>query len=490
VLEPWFIFVDGVSVTSQTRMLDMPRLQPGASASALASTLNSLASGRRVLFNHTFERYLDGPPFTLVSNHPDDEYNGKWGLWIENGVATVQAKWTDWFDDFATTHHGVVDHLYTGGEGWGLWKDGDYASGQPFWEAAYWLDQMANPKWNSYQFWGKSMADWLAVLAPSSSFPSNLPAWDSRDHVVASSLYELAVRWWQRKIIHDTVVLYFPNCGFTDYPKFEMTEDNKIVSDRNFYPYTWYRAAIPGNFNGTGLYLDNGRLHLDLYDMPSGVVDGADFDTAFPWVIYAANFVRAVIRSSNYPVLVDVAPRHYNSAPIYSSTDPYYSEAVIHTILNQELPNLLYFNLGDPAYKSADEGTLNSIMTLTQSQCLSANKIVTITKAHVPHNSNFIVSAVYLNNTHSGIARVSFAPGVNSATFTLRDVPFTVARPGSELGAWVSIGPILDLDNLTFDDVNTHTFEQANAIKLGGSNAMSFDEANALTFDEPNALPD
>src|SRR5206468_8946950 len=133
-----------------------------------------------------------------------------------------------------------------------------------------------------------------------------------------------------------------------------------------------------------GLYLDNGRLDLDLYGDPSGVVDGADFSTPYPWVIHAANSVRAVVRSTSDPVMVHVAPRHYNSAPIYAASDPYYNEAIIHVILSQGLPNLLYFNAGDPSYKSADEATINSIMTLNQTQCASATTINSITKAHVP----------------------------------------------------------------------------------------------------------
>jgi hypothetical protein len=104
------------------------------------------------------------------------------------------------------------------------------------------------------------------------------------------------------------------------------------------------------------------------------------------------------------------------------------------------------------------------------------------------------MSAVYLNDTHSGVARVTFEPdgeeAIQSAEFTLRGVPFSVPRPAEGLGAWQAFGPIFDLDNLTFDDGNNLTFDQANVLKLGGTNAMSFDEGNALTFDQANILPD
>ena len=94
-LEPWFVFVDGLSATTQSRQMDMPRMDAGASAQDLADAFDGISAGFRVLQNVSFDRFPhDNDPTKtyLVSHHPDDKYNGKSGLWIENGVAEMQQK--------------------------------------------------------------------------------------------------------------------------------------------------------------------------------------------------------------------------------------------------------------------------------------------------------------------------------------------------------------------------------------------------------------
>ncbi|HEX8522079.1 MAG TPA: hypothetical protein VF669_07475 [Tepidisphaeraceae bacterium] len=136
-----------------------------------------------------------------------------------------------------------------------------------------------------------------------------------------------------------------------------------------------------------------------------------------------------------------------------------------------------------------DEQALHDVMVATRDACEDAERYVPVTKRRTPYNASAVVSAVYLNDTHRGVARVTFAPGVNSASFTIRDIAFTATRPTGKLGAWVAFGPILDFDNLTFDDAQAMSLDDANILTFAGTNALSFDGAQGLTFAQANAYP-
>src|SRR5262249_50639024 len=160
---------------------------------------------------------------------------------------------------------------------------------------------------------------------------------------------------------------------------------------------------------------------------------------------------------------------------------------IAHVLLSQGVPNVIFFNYHtDPNSTQArdDEVALNNILLDVRSACSNATRIVPILKARTRYDSKFVVSAVYLDDTHHGIARITFdkerPDPATSADFELRGVSFSVPIPsGGTIGVWMPFNTLLDIDNLTTDDANAMTFDDANILKFAGSDAFSFDEANA-----------
>ncbi|HEX8522078.1 MAG TPA: hypothetical protein VF669_07470 [Tepidisphaeraceae bacterium] len=156
-----------------------------------ASELLSLPQGRRVLYNDGFDRFHDDNDHAYwVFNSPDDAYGGKWGLWVENGVAEMQEKWDSWFADFSSLSPdpGDIDMLVSDDEWNHLFLiDSNTTALQydtPPNDVPYWADQKSNPKWYTYLFFGKTMAQWLELAGdPNTSFTNgHVNDWASRDH--------------------------------------------------------------------------------------------------------------------------------------------------------------------------------------------------------------------------------------------------------------------------------------------------------------------
>ncbi|MDB5324575.1 MAG: hypothetical protein JWM57_144, partial [Phycisphaerales bacterium] len=165
-----------------------------------------------------------------------------------------------------------------------------------------------------------------------------------------------------------------------------------------------------------------------------GHVGNLGFDARFkqPWycLAWSTNIAKAVYRAKpNAKLMPWLAPRVTSN--VFDAA--HWEENIFHACCLAG-PGLLYFNDDDPSALSnwRFDNALSQYVGQTRGKIWSQTLVTDLT---IFDNATYVLSAAKLADG-SVVGRVTFKPGVNSATFTIASKKYTVNRAGNGVGAW------------------------------------------------------
>ena len=367
-------------------MCDWTSTNPGKYG---AQQLTARSKGRRALLFQNAE--VNGKLF----HHPSDRIAGnRQGLWYTNGIAATAASFggvvDQMFQNKGELDFAVFD-IEDGNSSWSL-SDADMA-------AVY-----ADPRY--------------AALVASGHFPADCRNLNVADRLLFNYGCTLLIYDAIAKAIIAPLYKRYPGvgwCNFTDAP------------------CTKADAPFASDLNGHAQYVSpSSATHYapSLYGNVGGLANDPRFKQPFYCLAWTTNIAKAVFRAKADAKLMPwLAPRVTSN--VYDAA--HWAEGVFHACCLAG-PGLLYFNVEDPSALAnwRFDNTISQYVGQTRGKIFSQTLVTDLTKYD---SATYVLSAAKLADG-SVVGRVTFKPGVNSATFTVASKKYTVNRVAGSVGAW------------------------------------------------------
>jgi hypothetical protein len=390
----------------------------------LAFATKTMEQGRRVILGFTVPGGLVGQP---QDNCVDAQGKRRefTGIWPEHGIDLVRRRCDLAFAAFAFAG-GKCDLLVT-----------DYEEGWTHWSMtaenlrAIEDDPRFPPvrKLLGFGDLAERVGNWRA-------HPDDAAKWDS----VETSLLNEAMN----QAVGAPLWKHLPDCGLSNFMSATISRAN-AVPDPNGNLY--YVEGMPfGTCQSPGLYGAVGNIQITGYP--------GDWKSPMTVLVWSADIVRASVRSSDFPVISWVAYRSYNGdgpgrpqIP-WANTD-YWQENVYHAMLSSAGNNLLMFNPHPPRENGPagaaregsspeDEQALEDALATLDSQAHGSPLATALCTENIDYRASVLVSAARTQAGHV-VARVTFAPGTDSAEVKIAEAVYHAVRPQGGVGAWIQV---------------------------------------------------
>jgi hypothetical protein len=347
------------------------------------------------------------------------------GIWPEHGIALVSRRCQRMFSAFAFAR-GKCDLLVL-----------DYEQGWSHWTLS--REQLAaiehDPRFPAVRerlgFDGLSerASDWRA-------HPDDAARWES----VQAGLFSDAVN----RAVGIPLWANLPGAGLSNYGSAVISKANALP-DLNGHAY--YCEGKPvGTCQSPPLYGLVGAIGITGFP--------GDWSSPMTALVLSADTVRASVRSSGIPIIPWVAYRSYpgdgpGQARVTWVNTGYWQENVYHAMLSSAGNDILFWNPHPPretkpvgaAQRGAtaeDEQAMEDALAGLDAQARGSPLAAPLFTENVDYRATVLVSA---SRTQAGrlVARVTFAPGADSADVKIGETPYHVTRPDGKVGAWVDV---------------------------------------------------
>ena len=367
-------------------LCDWTTTNPGRYA---AQQLNARAKGRRMLLFQNAE--VTGRLFT----HPSDRIaGGRNALWFTNGVAATAAQFG-----------GIIEQMYLNK------ADLDFAT----------FDMEAGP--SSWIFSEDDLAaihadPRYAACVATGYFPADCRNMNAANRtlfnygctqIINTALYNALIKPLYKR---------YPGVGWCNFSDSPCTKaDAPLAPDLNNNPQ--YISPSAATHYAPSMYGHVGNLGFD-----------PRFKQPFYCLAWTTNCVKAVYRSkTNAKLMPWLAPRVTSN--VFDAA--HWQENIFHACCLAG-PGLLYFNNDDPSALAnwRFDNAISQYVGQSRGKIWQQTLSTDLTQFN---SATYVMSAAKLSDA-STVGRVTFKPGVNSATFTVGGKKYTAYRPGGAVGAW------------------------------------------------------
>jgi hypothetical protein len=235
-----------------------------------------------------------------------------------------------------------------------------------------------------------------------------------------------------------------PDAGLSNYGSVVISKANALPDANGNVVY--FESGPVGTCQSPSLYGGVGNIAITGFP--------GDWKSPMTVLVWSADTVRASVRSCDIPIVPWIAYRSYaGDSPgalkvPWAGTD-YWQENVYHALLSSAGNNVLFWNPYPPreirppgpvrdGATPEDEQAMDDAMAGLAGQARGSPLAAPLLTENVDFRTNVLVSAA---RTRAGrvVARVTFAPGTNSADVKIGDASYHVTRPKGKVGAWVEV---------------------------------------------------
>ncbi len=386
----------------------------------MAFSTRAMADGCRVILGLSMPDGLVGQIDDRCVDAQGRHVNSP-GIWPEHGIALVSRRCQRMFSAFAFAR-GKCDLLVLDYEqGWSHWT----LSREQL--AAIERDPRSPPIRQRLGFddIGERASNWR-------THPDDAARWES----VEVGLFNDALN----RAVGVPLWANLPDAGLSNYGSAVISKAN-AVPDLNGIVY--YRQDMPvGTCQSPPLYGLVGLIRITGFP--------GDWNSPMTALVLSADTVRASVRSCQIPIIPWLAFRSYSgdgpgqpNVP-WANTD-YWQENIFHALLSGAANNALFWNPHPPrnvrasgaAHRGAaaeDDRAMEDALAGLAAQARGNPLATPLLTENIDYRANVLVSA---SRTQAGrvVARVTFAPGTDSADVKIGDLPCHAVRLPGQVGA-------------------------------------------------------